>query len=226
MISIIIPTYNEAENIQIIVERIRKLVNCEIIIVDDNSPDRTYTIAQKISKQYSNITAIKREEEKDLSTAVIQGFKHAKGDIIGVIDADLSHPPELILKLIKYLDRNDIAIASRLVSGGAVEKWPIQRELISKIATLLAKPLTKVKDPLSGFFFFKKRVIRGIKLNPIGYKILLEILVKANYQSYKEIPYTFRNRNVGKSKINTKVLLKYVLHLLRLYKYKLLRSGN
>lgn len=226
-ISIITPTYNESKNIERLIISLFKSCssfNIELIIVDDNSPDNTAQIAERLSKKYP-LRVIKRESKSDLSSAIVTGFNYAKGNILGVIDADLSHPTSKILDLLQPILNNevDITVGSRLINGGGVEEWPLHRKLISDGATLLAKPLTKIKDPMSGFFFFKKEVIDNVKLDPIGYKILLEILVRGNYKTVKEIPYIFLNRNVGKSKLNLREYWNYILHLKRLYVYKFIK---
>ena len=115
----------------------------------------------------------------------------------------------------------DLVIGSRLVKGGKVQRWPLWRKLVSMGATILTRPLTNIKDPMSGFFFFKKKIIKGIKLNPIGYKILLELLIKSKYKNTIEIPYIFQNRDTGTSKLTLKEYINYIKHLGRLYKYKI-----
>lgn len=221
-ISIVIPTYNEASNIKKLVEEIFKFYkNSEVIIVDDNSPDKTWEVAGKLNKKF-NVKVIRRLKERGLGSAVIEGFKHTKTKIIGVMDADLSHPPEKIPELVAALSNADLAIGSRLVKGGSVEEWPLHRKLISVIATLIARPLTKVKDPMSGFFFFNKKIIKNCKLDTQGYKILLEVLVKAKYTKVVEIPYTFKNRKIGSSKLNVTEYFRYIKSVicLLLEKYK------
>jgi len=225
MISIIIPTYNEAGNIEKLVGIINKEISrrkFEIIVVDDNSPDKTWKIANDIKRKYSysNLKIIRRIKERGLSSAVITGFNHSKGDIIGVIDADLSHPPELMNKMIDECKQNDIVIASRYVKKGR-EELSFFRKIVSKGATLLARPLTKVNDPMSGYFFFNKRVIQDVKLKPAGYKILLEILVKGKYDTHKELDFSFGKRYSGKSKLGAKVYFDYIIHLILLYAYKI-----
>ncbi len=222
--SIIIPTYNEAKSIEKLIMGIFN--DCsgfdiELIIVDDNSPDGTAQIAEKLTEKYP-IKVIKRKGKLGLSSAVLAGFDSASGNILGVIDADLSHPTSKIPELLQPIlgNETDLVIGSRLIKGGGVEKWSLRRKLISKVATILAKPLTKVKDPMSGFFFFKKEVIDDVRLNPVGYKILLEILVKGNYKAVKEVPYVFLTRMVGKSKLGFEEYCHYLLHLKRLYPYK------
>lgn len=225
MISIITPTYNEAKNIkELIIEISKAMKNIpyEIIVSDDNSPDGTAKIAFQLSKKYPVRTLI-RKRNKGLSPAVCDGFKIAKGDIIAVIDADLSHPPEIIPKMIKAMKEkdSDIVVASRLIKGGNIKNWPFKRKLISFIATSLTKPITKVKDPMSGFFIFRKDVIKGAKLKTKGYKILLEILGKGNYRKVTEYPFTFKDRVAGKSKLNLRTELQYLIQVMDLFIYSL-----
>jgi dolichol-phosphate mannosyltransferase len=228
LVSIIIPTYNEKENIGIIVPEIfstleRQGMKGEVIIVDDNSPDGTGKVAEVMGRKYS-VKVIHRPGKFGLSSAVLEGFKRADGEIIGVMDADLSHPPEIIPSLVKPImeDAADITVGSRY-AGGEIKGWPFKRKVISKAASLLAKPLTDVKDPMSGFFFFKKRLLEGKELNPSGYKIGLEIFVKSDSARTVEIPYTFSDRRFGKSKLDLKEDFAYLKHLIKLYWYKVNR---
>jgi dolichol-phosphate mannosyltransferase len=162
-------------------------------------------------------------QERGLSTAVIEGFNKSSGEIIGVMDADLSHPPKLMREMIESCKDNDIVIASRYAGTGDT-KFSFFRLLVSRMATLLARPLTKVKDPMSGYFFFKRTVIKNVVLKPAGYKILLEILVKGKYHKIKEVPFVFEKRYLGKSKLGIKVYLDYIRHLIFLYTYKIFRG--
>jgi dolichol-phosphate mannosyltransferase len=224
-VSIIVPTYNERENLPLLVEKISKVleensIDGEIVVVDDNSPDGTGEIAEKLKKKYK-MQVLHRKGKLGLSSAVLDGIKIAKGDIIGVMDADLSHPPEEIPKFLKEIKEGaDFVIGSRYKKGGKVEDWETKRKIISKVAKFLAKPLTNITDPLSGFFFFRKKLIDGIELNPKGFKIGLEILVKAKPKKVVEIPYTFVGRKRGKSKLNLKEYSNYLHHLLLLYFFK------
>ena len=222
-VSIIIPTFNESENIEELVSEINKVlvaskIKGEIIVVDDNSPDGTYKIVQKMKEEYDNVQLVIRKNERGLSSAVLRGFEKAGGNILCVMDADLSHPPEVIPKLIEPIksDQAELVIASRYVSGGGVKGWTLKRKAISKGATLLAKFITNIKDPMSGFFALKRSVIEGIELNPKGYKIGLEIIARGNYSNIIEIPYIFRDRKYGESKLNNRVMRDYVSHLLSL----------
>jgi dolichol-phosphate mannosyltransferase len=226
VISIVTPTYNESENVSLLVERISQVMHdseYEIIIVDDNSHDGTARIAKKLSKKYP-VKILVRNGKFGLASAILTGFKHARGNIVGVIDADLQHPPESIPKFVKAIEQSDcdIVVGSRYTNGGGIEGWSIKRLLTSKVAVLLAKPLAKgVRDPMSGFFFLKKSVIESVRLDPTGYKLGLEILVKGNYRKLKEIPFTFKPRKNGASKLNKNEIMSYLRLLKNLYLYKI-----
>ena len=230
-LSIIIPTYKERDNIKAIIGRVSDILNAlniihEIIIVDDNSPDGTAKIAKSLSDKYP-VRVIVRNGRFGLASAILTGFMNAKGDILGVIDADMQHPPELMAELIRKIkDGYDIAIASRYVKGGGIEDWGFLRKLVSKGAIMLAKPLTKVKDPISGYFLLRRSVIDGVQFNLKGYKLLLEILVKGKYRRVAEVPYTFKKRMMGESKLKASEYWKYLRLLTHLYKTKFLRCRS
>ncbi len=223
-LSIVVPTYNERENLPILVKKIGEVLkglDFELIIVDDDSPDETWKLAQEMKKEYPFIKVLRRVGERDLSTAVLDGFKQANGDVLAVMDADLQHPPEKLLNMYKKIEEGaDIVIGSRYVEGGEIEEWSIIRRLYSKFATLLAHiflPNTRiVRDPMSGFFMCRRGVIEKAELNPVGYKILLEVLAKGVYRRVEEEPITFMKRKKGKSSLNLAVQIKYLRHLLRL----------
>lgn len=223
-ISIVIPTYNESENIQKsipLVTSALKNYNHEIVIVDDNSSDGTAEVAKKIAENYP-VKIIVRDKKLGLASAILTGFMNSSGEILGVIDADLQHPPELMVALIdKIRNGYDIAIASRYVEGGSMEDWSFFRKLVSKGAIMLTKPLTNVKDPMSGYFILRKSIIEGVTFKSHGYKLLLEILVKGNYIKVAEIPYLFTKRMAGKSKLNASEYWKYIRLLIHLYKVKI-----
>lgn len=220
-----VPTYNERENIKQLVERVFKTarenkLDLELLVVDDDSPDGTAKTAEELGRIYP-VRVIRRMKDKGLSSAVLEGFKQAGGEILGVMDADLSHPPEKIPEMVKALEKADFAVGSRRTSGGGVEKWPVYRRMISAGASLLARPLVRVSDPMSGFFFLKKKLIEGRAFNPVGYKIMLEILVKADVKNVVEVPFIFKDRAMGKSKLGFKVYGDYLTHLARLYWYRM-----
>ncbi len=221
--SIIIPTYNERDNIVPLVSRIDaalKGYKYQTVIVDDDSPDGTAEVAGSLAPKYP-VKVLVRKGKKGLATAILDGVKSADGDVIGVMDADLQHPPEVLPDLIKKIaDGRDMVIASRYVPGGGCENWSLSRRIISKGAIALCHlflPMTRrVSDPVSGFFMFRKELIRDAKLDPTGYKIMLEILVMAKPESIAEVPYTFVTRKAGKSKLSFKQERDYLKHLFSL----------
>ena len=231
-VSIIIPTYNESRNIigilKSIGENLPKNITAEAIVVDDNSPDSTGKIVEEYLRNVKKIAGytmdiIHRTSKNGLSSAILSGIQRAKGDTIVVMDSDFSHPPQVIPKLIESLKKYqcDMVVASRYISGGKINGWTLKRKLMSKIATLIAtKGLgVKTKDPMSGFFAFKKNILKGINFDAIGYKILLEILVKKSGIAVKEIPYTFENRALGSSKLDSSTVTDYFKSVWKLYKY-------
>lgn len=225
-ISLIIPTLNEREAIAPLFLRLDAVVRSmapadvlEVVLVDDASTDGTVAVARAAAVSFSLVVV--ERKERGLATAVIAGFAAATGDVLGVMDADLSHPPELIPQLVAALQSTDLAVGSRHAEGGVVEEWPWYRLYASALMMQLTRPLgVPVRDPLSGFFFLRRSVIEGVALSPIGYKILLEILVKGHYETVCEVPYTFRNRDVGKSKMDVREATRYLRHLGRLYRWK------
>jgi len=230
LVSIIVPTYNERENLPVLVERIDKVLrdkyNYEVIVVDDNSPDGTWEVALGLSLKGYPVKLIRRPGKLGLGTAVLDGLRKASGVYIVVMDADLQHPPEVLPKLLdKALkEKADIVVASRYTQGGRVEGWGFIRKIISKGATLIAKILLpqarRTSDPMSGYFLFRREIVEGIELNPLGYKILLEILVKAKYSKIVDVPYVFRRRLYGESKLGIGEMWKYIKHVLRLSEYR------
>ena len=231
-VSIIIPTYNESQNIISILKSIGsnlpKNLLTQAIIVDDNSPDGTGKIVEdymKNLKKMANYTIeiIHRKAKDGLGSAILNGIQHAKGDTIVVMDSDFSHPPQIIPKLIESVKKYqfDIAVASRYIKGGNIQGWSLKRKLMSKFATLIAKKGLGIdaKDPMSGFFAFKKNILNGLNIDAIGYKILLEILVKTKNETITEISYTFQDREFGSSKLNFKTILDYYKSVWKLYRY-------
>ena len=227
-ISIVIPTYNESENLPILIDGIVKVleesgIEGQIIVVDDDSPDKTWKTAQELKNSYENIKVLRRQDKRGLSSAVLDGFAMSESPILGVMDADLSHPPEKIPELVEPIvcGDADITIGSRYIDEGGIEKWPFLRKLSSKLATLAACKLTSVKDPMSGFFFMRRDVIESAELNPKGFKIGLEILVRGKYENVIEIPIKFRDRLYGETKLSRNVIIDYLIHVTRLYIYKI-----
>ncbi|HAE36325.1 MAG: hypothetical protein UR85_C0006G0009 [Candidatus Nomurabacteria bacterium GW2011_GWF2_35_66] len=225
-LSLIIPTYNEKENIRILILKLEEEFNLnkidgEIIVVDDNSPDGTGIILDDLKMKYVFLRVIHREGKLGLSSAVVAGFNLAKGDILGVMDADLSHSPEKVNEMYQEIIKGaDFVVGSRYIKGGKIEGWNIYRKLLSLGATLFARVYTSVKDPMSGFFMFKKDLLLNKEINPKGFKILLELLIKLEYKQIVEIPIVFINRTVGKSKAGTREIIYYLENLIKYLPYK------
>ncbi|WP_268541850.1 glycosyltransferase [Candidatus Nitrosotenuis cloacae] len=231
-VSIIIPTYNESQNIlqmlKSIEEHLPENTTAQTIVVDDNSPDGTGRLVDDYLKNVKKIAnhtidVIHRKTKEGLSSAILKGIQYATGNTIVVMDSDLSHPASLLPKMLDALKHQkcDIVIASRYVQGGSIRGWTLKRKLMSKIATLIAKRGLSVdaKDPMSGFFAFKRQVIQGLKFDAIGYKMLLEILVKKKNANVLEIPYTFTNRKFGSSKLDAKTVTDYFRAVWKLYRH-------
>ncbi|MEM2206983.1 MAG: glycosyltransferase family 2 protein [Sulfolobales archaeon] len=226
MISIVVPTYNERDNIEELIRRISKSLeglNYEVVVVDDNSPDGTAELAERLSKEFP-VRVVRRPGKLGLATAVLDGVKNSAGEYVVVMDADLQHPPELIPKMYEcILNGCDLVVASRYVSGGSISNWGLMRRFISKVAIVLAKMLISkvrgINDPLSGYFMFRREVLSNTNLSPRGFKILLELLVKGNYVRVCEVPFSFNVRIRGKSKLGFKEIVNYLIHVLTLSPY-------
>lgn len=223
---IIIPTYNEAENIPLLADKLRQSVDgtCDVLIMDD-SPN-TYTIAAAHQQGWEACWRTWCNREKGLSPAVIDGIKMAvnegKEQII-VMDADLQHPPRTVAFILRALKDYDFVVASRYVAGAGIREWSFKRRVISKVANWLAMPLMefKVHDMMSGFFGFRVEKLPELdSLKPKGYKIGTELLVKGNWSNVLEIPYTFGTREAGESKLSSTQIAEYLKQLVNLYLYK------
>ena len=227
-LSLIIPTYNEGQNIKNIVRLLSNLLDnlipddYELIVVDDDSPDHTWELAQVLKPDYPQLQVIRRVQERGLSSAVIRGWQVARGQVLGVIDADLQHPTDILPKLLAKIEQGaDLAVASRHMEGGGVSQWNIVRRFLSRGAQLLGllvlpQVVGRVSDPLSGYFLVRREAIAGPTLNPIGYKILIEVLGRGSIKQISEVGYVFQERQEGESKVTWKQYVEYLLHLLRL----------
>ncbi len=227
-LSMVVPTYNESKNVAEMVRRLSALLDAplgksyEIIVVDDNSPDRTWEVAQSLTAQYPQLRVMRRQGERGLSTAVIRGWQAARGEILAVIDADLQHPPEVTMGLWQEIERGaEIAVASRHIEGGGVSDWSFIRRVVSRVAQMIGLVLLpgvvgRVSDPMSGFFMLRRSAISGVELQPVGYKILIEVLGRGRFRWIGEVPYVFRERVEGESKATGKIYIDYLRHLLRL----------
>ena len=226
--SLIIPTYNESGSVAKIVAQLAALLDefalndYELILVDDDSPDLTWEVAQGLTKTYPQLQVMRRQQERGLSSAVIRGWQVAHGKILGVIDADLQHPPEVLLKLLQaILNGADLAVASRYVGGGGVGDWSVVRRFLSRGAQGLGLAVCpaivgRVTDPMSGYFMVRRQAIAGSHMDPVGYKILLEVIGRGDISNITEVGYVFQERESGVSKVTWKQSVEYLEHLAKL----------
>jgi len=231
MISIVLPTYNEARSIQEVLRRASAALGeageeHELIVVDDASPDRTADLAEALASEIP-VKVLRRAGRQGLATAVVAGWSKARGDVLGVMDADLQHPPETLTRLAGALSSHNaqVAIAARSgPGGGSAEEWSWKRRLTSwgarhLAACVLPRTLAEISDSMSGMFLIRARALEGVQLEPTGYKILLEVLGKAHYCDIVEVPFLFQARTLGSSKLGTRESLQYLAHLGRLARY-------
>ncbi|MCL1632760.1 glycosyltransferase family 2 protein [Sporolactobacillus sp. CPB3-1] len=224
-ISVIIPTFNEGNNVRIIAKRIEEALqptgkSFEILFVDD-STDNTPELLEQLSNKDPFVDYLHRTNRRGLATAVTDGLKCALGDNLVVMDADLQHPPELIPAMIDKLSEGfQMVVPSRFVPGGSDGGLNFYRKFVSwtarTIARLALKRLRKITDPTSGFFAVKRSAIQGNVYHPIGWKIMIELIVRAHITSIAEIPYQFHARDLGSSKMSGSEQLRYLIHLARL----------
>ena len=232
----VVPTFREAENIPALAERVaaalsERRLTWELLLSDDDSDDGSEATVARLGERYPIRIEVRRGRPRDLSLAVLDGIRLARYDRVCVMDADLSHPPERIADLVAALDDGcDLAVGSRYTPGGRIDSaWSLYRRLNSWGATLLARPLVRCADPLSGFFAAdRRRLPNPATLAPMGYKIGLELMVRGNLR-VREVAIAFRDRDVGASKMNWREQLKYLRHLSRLYRFRfggLFRAGT
>jgi dolichol-phosphate mannosyltransferase len=201
----------------------------ELIVVDDDSADRTWQIADEIAATHPRLRVMRREQERGLSTAVIRGWQIARGDVLAVIDGDLQHPPEVTVALWRAMARGaDLAVASRHVEGGGVSDWNFARRLLSRGAqviglAVLPGVLGRVSDPMSGYFMVRRAAIADVVLQPLGYKILVEVIGRGRIEGVEEVGYTFRERREGASKVTWRIYVDYIRHLVRLRRTRAVR---
>ena len=209
-LSLIIPTFNERRNLT------------ELIVVDDDSPDKTWEIATELAATHPRLRVMRRLDERGLSSAVVRGWQVAQGDVLAVIDGDLQHPPEVTAALWRAMAAGaDLAVASRHVKGGGVSDWSLARRMLSRGAqaiglVLLPGVIGRVSDPMSGYFMIRRAAIAGVPLHPLGYKILVEVIGRGRVEHVAEVGYVFRERQDGASKVTKRVYVDYIRHLVRL----------
>jgi len=185
----------------------------ELIVVDDGSPDGTADLAESYADVHP-VRVVRRPGKAGLASAVLAGFAQARGDVLLVMDADLSHPPEAVPRLAAAISEGaDLAVGSRYVKGGGTEDWPLRRRIVSRAACLMGNTLVPIRDCTSGFFAIRRSALDGVKLNPIGFKIGFEVMARGHYKKAVEIPYVFRDRELGKSKFGRREIVQYVVQL-------------
>jgi dolichol-phosphate mannosyltransferase len=229
-LALVIPTLNEKGNIATVLDRVRAALKVteipfEILVVDDDSRDRTGAIVSGIGEEDPRVRLIARKGQRGLSGAIVDGWRHTDADVLGVMDADLQHPPEVLPVLYRAVARGrDLAIGSRYTPGGGIGDWNFLRKLLSSAAVWATWPLqrhgVRAHDPMSGFFLVRRECVQNIAFQRAGFKLLLEILIRSRVGSVEEIPFAFGLRSEGESKANFKVGWDYARLLARLYARK------
>lgn len=223
MFSLVLPTYNEARNIEKCIETVSKVLEgreYEIIVADDDSPDRTWEVAEAM--QHPHVRVIRRTTNKGLSPAVVDGFTQARGDVLGVMDADMQHDEAILPVMLDKLNSVEMVIGSRGVTGGSYGKFTLYRKFTSWVAATLSRLILGIplKDPMAGYFVLRREVFERAKkkLSPKGFKILLEIYCCASPVTHEEVGFYFRTRLQGESKLTAGVMAEYLKSLFELRK--------
>lgn len=225
-VTIVVPTYNERDTISELLPRIARATGaacrCEVVVIDDSSPDGTGEVVAGVAAELQDvlpILLITRPGKSGLASAVLEGVRRARGDVIVVMDSDLSHPPETVPALLGAVAGGaDVAVGSRYIRGGGVRRWPWRRRLMSRGATWMARAFLRVRvaDPMSGFFAARRGLFDDTPILGLGYKILLELLVRHPAAAVVEVPFVFTERAGGRSKLNSGEVLNYLRLLVRL----------
>jgi dolichol-phosphate mannosyltransferase len=230
-VSVVLPTFNESDSLPLILPRIcdtlrSAAIEAEVIIVDDNSPDGTATVAEALAASYP-VRVLKRVSERGLATAVMAGFQISRAPVLVVMDADGSHPVEALPGMVRMVEgyRADIVVGSRHVPGGGSRDWPWFSRLKSRLAGSVARGLSGMTDPTTGFMAVRRDLVEKLELDPVGWKIVLEVVVKARGARLAEVPIVFGDRELGESKQSLRVAWQYLAHCYRLYRYRL-KSGT
>ena len=221
MFSLVLPTYNEADNIARAVAAVCRVLDgrdYEIIVADDDSPDRTWEVAERLGDP--RVRVLRRTENPGLSAAVVDAFGIAKGNLLGVMDADMQHDESILPQMIDALDTHEFVVGSRAVPGGGYGDWSAHRRFTSWVAAAMARTILRVRiaDPMTGYFVLRREVFERAKprLSPKGFKIMLELLGLARPEPFTEIGFTFRTRAAGESKLSTRVMGQYIKSLFEL----------
>ncbi len=229
MLSLVIPTYNELSSLEVLLPKLEKVSTelhtpLEIIVVDDNSPDGTAEFAQGYrSAPNVHLRVVRRDGKFGLASAVIEGWRTARGRYLGVIDADGSHDESILPQLLAAVREGtaDLAVGSRYVPGGGMGDWPLHRRTVSVVAIGLGRLVCSIRDLTSGYLVFRREVLEGVSLDPIGFKIGLEVMVRGRYRTFVEVPYMFADRTRGASKLGGREVFSFVIQVLRLFVHRL-----
>ncbi len=233
-LTVIIPTYNEETNIEKIIPAIDHVckehnIREEILVVDDNSKDRTKVLVENLQKSMDNLHLLIRYSDNGLSQSLYDGFFHANSDLIQCIDADFSHPPEKIAEFYHLLNDEDfdLVIGSRYIPGGEIKNWPFIRRILSHGAALIGRCLIPiVHDSGSGFFAFNKRVLDGATLTPRGFRMGFEILGKGHWSRVTEIPITFKDRECGESKLKFSIISDFLIQCMHILQFNFIERKS
>jgi dolichol-phosphate mannosyltransferase len=225
-LTMVVPTYNERDRLAELVGAVFAAaadqgVALEMVVVDDNSPDGTGALADQLAERY-RLTVVHRSGKLGLGTAVVEGFGAASADVVGVMDADFSHPPALVPRMLKVFRATnaDLLVASRYIAGGSTPTWPFRRRLLSRAACLLARGLSPIRDATSGFFLIRRSIAEQVTIQAGGFKICLELLVRGAAARLVEMPFRFDDRELGESKMSTREAAGYLVQLKDLYRVR------
>lgn len=225
-VSVVLPTYNESGSLPRVIPRIVAALReaglvGEVIVVDDDSPDGTAEVARRLGAELP-VRTIHRTTERGLATAVLTGFAASTAEVCVVMDADGSHPVEALPEMVRAVreGRADITVGSRHVPGGGSRDWPLVSRVKSRLAALPTRALTHLTDPTSGFMAVRRSLVSGLVLDPVGWKIVLEVVVKAHPAHVVEVPIVFADREAGESKQSLRVAIEYARHLAKLYEHR------
>jgi dolichol-phosphate mannosyltransferase len=228
MLSLVVPTYNERKSLEELLPRLDRVASqlsqhLEVIVVDDNSPDGTAELAWAYRPESKmSVIVVQRPGKFGLASAVIEGWRAARGEFLGVMDADGSHDETILPAMLEALVATpaEVSVGSRYVSGGGMGDWPLFRQLISRVACVLGGFLCPARDVTSGYVLFRRSVLEGVSLDPIGFKIGLEVMVRGRYRTFVEVPYVFTDRKKGRSKLGAREVIAYLVQLGRLLAYR------
>lgn len=226
-LSLVVPTLNERENIVDFLAAVRHTLDeaipgsYEVIVVDDDSPDRTWEIAAGLMSGFPELRVVRRQNEGGLAVAVIRGWQVARGVVLGTINADFQHPPDVLGRLLDRMGGADVVAATRHGDGGGLGDWGMMRRVSSWGAAqigrvLLPEVYSRLSDPLSGCYLVRRAAVQSVALKPLGYKSLMEILVRGNVREVRECGYEMRKRSRGQSKVHATHPFQYIRHVFRL----------